>query len=391
MSDASPPPPPRIPLPWRVELPLVPAPAEGGWGLLEGGHLRAATPEELAARCRSGTLPALVWTPETPTLVPPEEVPALFREIRERVVRGARSAVGLPVMIFVLVLASALGAPGGLGLDSPAVLYVAFVGAWAGFALWRLHRARALTPRALREDMEEARHSGWLRKQPARGTLTVAVMLGVVGAAQLYGSFSYGYENAIYAAAVDGRRIFLHGEWWRLGTGTLLHGNPLHFGVNVFALWVLGRMLEAHAHRTLLPLVFVVAALTGSVCSAWFSPIPSVGASGGIMGIIGFLTVLAWRRRAVLPPGMLKMLFVDIALIGAIGLVGARFIDNAGHLGGLLGGALLGLALVPRRPPEGVGWTPPAPVRWLGVAATAVLVLGALATAWIVATGASLL
>ena len=90
----------------------------------------------------------------------------------------------------------------------------------------------------------------------------------------------------------------------------------------------------------------------------------------------------------MLPHGFRRTLFTDLAAIAAVGLVGAAMIANAAHAGGLLGGAVLGLLLVPstaRRP--GIGWTPAAPVRALGWASAAALALAAAGTALLLLGG----
>jgi membrane associated rhomboid family serine protease len=67
------------------------------------------------------------------------------------------------------------------------------------------------------------------------------------------------------------------------------------------------------------------------------------------MGLVGFLAVLGYRRRRVLPRGFMKSISLSIALTAGAGLVAYQLVDNAAHLGGLLGGVLLGLIYVRRR------------------------------------------
>jgi membrane associated rhomboid family serine protease len=91
-----------------------------------------------------------------------------------------------------------------------------------------------------------------------------------------------------------------------------------------------------------------------------------VGASGGLMGLVGFLAVLGYRRKEILPSGFFKSILISICFMGVIGLVGFAVIDNAAHLGGLVAGVVFGLVLIKRadgisltdvsRLVRGLGW-----------------------------------
>jgi membrane associated rhomboid family serine protease len=141
--------------------------------------------------------------------------------------------------------------------------------------------------------------------------------------------------------------------------------------------------MEVHAHRALLPLVTLVTILTGGLVGYALGPdLPMVGASGGLLGLIGFLTVVGFRRRSRVPHGFAVAMLKDVAFVAAVGAVGFRFIANAGHLGGLLGGLALGALLVPRpNGEERVGWRPGALVLAAGWACMGILVATSAATA----------
>jgi len=139
-------------------------------------------------------------------------------------------------------------------------------------------------------------------------------------------------------------------QWWRLFTGTLLPADLLHFVMNYAALVALGRMLEVHAHRAYVPLVFLVSAAAGSVASVALPPETwAVGASGGILGLVGALISLGTLRRAHLPAHFTRSLWTVVGATALLGLVGFAFIDNAAHLGGFLGGVACGALFVPHR------------------------------------------
>lgn len=140
------------------------------------------------------------------------------------------------------------------------------------------------------------------------------------------------------------------GEWWRLLTPMVLHGGYLHIFMNMYVLTVFGPLIERIFGTPPFVAIYVIAGFTGSVASYLFSAcdIQGVGASGAIFGIAGALFVYFWRRRELrtMAP-YINSLAVFIGLNIAIGF-GFNFlgfavqIDNYAHIGGLIGGALVG-------------------------------------------------
>ncbi|MGI8639159.1 MAG: rhomboid family intramembrane serine protease [Pyrinomonadaceae bacterium] len=98
-----------------------------------------------------------------------------------------------------------------------------------------------------------------------------------------------------------------------------------------------------------LAIVFLLAIIGGGLASLVFMPdAKSVGASGGIMGSIGYLAIYGYRRRRQLSPDFLKSMLVNIGFIAAFGLVAYQVVDNFAHLGGLIVGAIYGFIQIPR-------------------------------------------
>ncbi|HST63205.1 MAG TPA: rhomboid family intramembrane serine protease, partial [Longimicrobium sp.] len=166
--------------------------------------------------------------------------------------------------------------------------------------------------------------------------------IAAVGVVQLFA-----LTASIEAGALR-RDAVAAGEWWRLLTAPMLHGGILHFWMNYAALENLGRTMETRGPRAWVPLVFLLAALAGGAASLALPPdVASVGASGGLMGMFGFLLVMAYRRKRDLPEGFLQGLLLNIGIIAVVGAVAYQFIDNAAHAGGLLAGVLMGLLAIP--------------------------------------------
>jgi membrane associated rhomboid family serine protease len=164
---------------------------------------------------------------------------------------------------------------------------------------------------------------------------------------------------ALFGASSDVVRLLMldkvalgHGEWWRLFTVTLVHGNLLHLGFNMYALFIVGPLVEALYGRALYLLFYLLAAAAGSVASYLFVPTNSVGASGAIFGLFGVLLTATYVHKPALgrqARGLTGQIALLIAINLAIGFgLGGGVIDNAAHVGGLIAGAWLGFVVVPR-------------------------------------------
>ena len=159
--------------------------------------------------------------------------------------------------------------------------------------------------------------------------------------------FDVGEQSAEIAGLV--KPLVWQGEYWRLLTAATLHGIfPLHLYFNAQALYGFGSLVESLSNRAHLATVFLLAIIGGGLLSLLFMPeVVSIGASGGVMGLIGYLAIYGYRRKRQLPPDFLKSMLVNIGFIAAFGVVAYQIIDNFGHLGGLLTGALYGFIQVP--------------------------------------------
>lgn len=154
------------------------------------------------------------------------------------------------------------------------------------------------------------------------------------------------------------------GQWWRLFTAMFLHAGLMHIGFNGFVLYQIGPELERIYGAPRFVLVYLGAGWIGSLASLIWGG-ASVGASGAIFGLAGAFLAISLRRRAYFQAFGSQMLFF-VAINLAIGFSGAfgLNIDNYGHLGGLVGGFILG-NIVANRLPEFA----PTPTRWALTAA----------------------
>jgi membrane associated rhomboid family serine protease len=142
-------------------------------------------------------------------------------------------------------------------------------------------------------------------------------------------------------------------DLWQLVTYAFLHGNTLHLFFNMFALYMFGSDIErVFGPQRYLQYYFVaviVAAITQLVVSGigGATPYPTVGASGGVFGLLLAFGMLFPRRMIVLifpPVPMPAWLFVTLygALELYLGVTGtSQGVAHFAHLGGMLGGFLM--------------------------------------------------
>ncbi|HJW20843.1 MAG TPA: rhomboid family intramembrane serine protease [Candidatus Limnocylindrales bacterium] len=160
-------------------------------------------------------------------------------------------------------------------------------------------------------------------------------------------------DTTLFDALALDRRDVVHGELYRLLSVTLLHANFLHLFFNMYALYLIGPIVEGIWGSRWFGALYLLTAIAASTTSVVFSPGPAVGASGAIFGLIGVVfagtrfhhPVLDQRARAIVP--QLGFLIV-INLILGFSIGG---IDNAAHIGGLVSGLWLGLVVPPGRVP----------------------------------------
>jgi hypothetical protein len=130
------------------------------------------------------------------------------------------------------------------------------------------------------------------------------------------------------------------------------------------ALIAAGRIVEARVPRPWLFLTYAVAGLAGNLASWWVTPqASSLGASGAVLGVMGFLLVLGWRRPDDIPKAIRERVWMAVIATGYIGALSFGLIDNGAHAGGAVAGALVGLIAVPRKGSEVAG----ASSGWLAV------------------------
>lgn len=138
--------------------------------------------------------------------------------------------------------------------------------------------------------------------------------------------------------------LILGGEYYRLITSAFLHIGIFHLLFNCYALYVIGRQLESFLGKIKFLIIYLVSALCGSLMSMIFPISISAGASGAIFGLLGSLLYFGYNYRVYLGT-VLKSQIIPLILINLIFGFMVSGINNAAHIGGLIGGILITMSL----------------------------------------------
>ncbi|MEV4686706.1 rhomboid family intramembrane serine protease [Microbacterium sp. LWH3-1.2] len=124
---------------------------------------------------------------------------------------------------------------------------------------------------------------------------------------------------------------------WRLLTVALVHSGIWHVGLNMLALWMIGRSLEPLLGRWRFLTLYLLSALGGSVAVTLLSfTTPVVGASGAIFGLFGALLVIG-RHIGANIAGIALVLGINLV----IGFIPGFNVSWQAHVGGLVVGLLV--------------------------------------------------
>ena len=138
----------------------------------------------------------------------------------------------------------------------------------------------------------------------------------------------------------------MNNELYRLITCAFTHYDIFHLLFNMYALYVVGSQIENFFGKTKYLLIYLGSALSASLLSLTFMPDngASLGASGAIFGLFGSLLYFGYHYRLYLG-NVLKSQIIPLILFNLIlGFLNSG-IDNAAHIGGLIGGLLLSMAV----------------------------------------------
>ena len=182
-----------------------------------------------------------------------------------------------------------------------------------------------------------------------RGTI-VLILAIAAGFGIEIATNSVGNDDALLKLGALPDNVQLHGEVWRFATYSFLHFNWLHLVLNVGLLFWIGRIVEQEVGAGQGALIYFVSV----ICSAavillvhnWHPKQGgTVGASGGVFGLLGAALIISYRQNG--ERRLQKWLW--IVLLAGFGVSLLPDASMAGHIGGIIGGVPLALLVKARR------------------------------------------
>jgi rhomboid protease GluP len=145
------------------------------------------------------------------------------------------------------------------------------------------------------------------------------------------------------------KESILNGEYYRLITSIFLHGSVLHIFMNMYTLWQsksfllrMGTIAAPSLARVpnnsiVFIVVYLISGIGGNLLSMIFTKGPSVGASGAILGLFGYITAFGLVTNN---SNILNNMLINIAILALIGFAVPN-IDNWAHAGGFITGMIM--------------------------------------------------
>ncbi|MGE5570513.1 MAG: rhomboid family intramembrane serine protease [Rhodospirillales bacterium] len=204
-------------------------------------------------------------------------------------------------------------------------------------------------PRAVERRSPKPVLGGFIPHAYFTTTMILLINFGLFAATVIY-SMRAGNPDAVMS--VDPRTLFdfgaklreaiQYGQWWRLVTAGFLHGGLIHILMNSWVLFDVGAQVEQIYGSARLIVIYFAATVFGFYASAVWSAGLSVGASAGLLGLIGAMIAVGVRSRSPLGAEIRGLYTRWVIYILIIGFLPGLRIDNAAHIGGLAAGFATG-------------------------------------------------
>jgi rhomboid protease GluP len=223
-------------------------------------------------------------------------------------------------------------------------------------------------------------------ERPVRVTWILLVVNVVIWAAGfVYGQVGLGIsgvpatgEQLALFPGMKVNELVYEGQWWRLLSSQYVHLGLMHIVFNGYGLYVLGPILEKAYGPKRFFVLYLASGTIGSIASFLFTEGASGGASGAIYGLVGALIVFGWKYREELPERISRsfttQLLPWVVFSLAIGFLEFLPMDNAAHIGGMIGGGVIVAMMASVVKGERS--------RWTDVLVTVLMVVGLAALAW---------
>jgi rhomboid protease GluP len=212
---------------------------------------------------------------------------------------------------------------------------------------------------AAREEARTRRFVQTLFTRPNPFTFVFIAINGLIFVLMwLAGGISLAWADPVVLKAFGAKVNVLidQGQYWRLVTCIFIHIGIGHLVLNNYALWIMGQQIEQIYGSSRFVILYLVSGLAGSAASYHFSAgAISAGASGAIFGLFGAMGTFAFRYKGEVPELLRRHIIRRVVPIIAINLafgLSVEIVDNAAHVGGLLGGVVIALLVPYKRPHE---------------------------------------
>lgn len=134
------------------------------------------------------------------------------------------------------------------------------------------------------------------------------------------------------------------GRWWTLVSANYLHGSILHILFNMFALRQIGYLVIEEYGTYRMFVIYTLGGIFGFVVSYLFGVYLTIGASAAICSLIGAVLYYGKSRGGAYGQIIFRQIGGWAVAIFVFGFL-VPGINNWGHGGGMLGGAILGYLL----------------------------------------------
>lgn len=179
-------------------------------------------------------------------------------------------------------------------------------------------------------------------KKPVITYALIIINLIMFLAMYIFGNGSEDGLTLILFGANNRALVLGYHQYFRLITAAFLHIGIMHLLFNMYALYVIGSQIENFFGKVKYILIYLGSAVFASVLSICFSDSISAGASGAIFGLLGAMLYFGYHYRLYLG-NTIKSQIIPIIVINLIFGFVMNGIDNAAHIGGLIGGVLFAM------------------------------------------------
>lgn len=185
--------------------------------------------------------------------------------------------------------------------------------------------------------MDRTNLSAWKEKIVTIGFVAINIFLFI--ASVFCGDLLYN------EGAFSLRYLLQDGQWWRFITSMFLHADADHLAGNMLMLYLAGELVEKYVGKRRFAILYFFSGISGSILYAVYEIMTgryadSIGASGAVFGLIGALFVIVVRHRGRYADITIGRMVFMIAYMLYMGLRTSN-VNNAAHIGGLLGGMVL--------------------------------------------------